>query len=49
MTTNTGQKGKRAGDKNAGAGQLGQDSLGRTARTGQSENVGTREDRMVRI
>ncbi len=35
MTTNTGQRGKRAGDKNAGAGQLGQESLGRTARTGQ--------------
>jgi hypothetical protein len=36
-------------------GQLGQDSLGRTARTGQPENVGMvqagkdREDRMARI
>jgi hypothetical protein len=34
MTTNTGQQGKRAGDKNAGAGQLGQKILGRIARTG---------------
>jgi hypothetical protein len=35
MTTNTGQQGKRAGDKNTGVGQLGQERLGRTARTGQ--------------
>jgi hypothetical protein len=35
MTTNTGWRGKRAVDKNAGAGQLGTGSLGRKARTGQ--------------
>jgi hypothetical protein len=40
--------------KNDGVGQLGQKSLGRTARTGQLENVGMvqagkeREDRMAR-
>jgi hypothetical protein len=40
MTTKTGQRGKRTGDKNASAGQLGQGSLGRTARTRQPEKTG---------
>jgi hypothetical protein len=54
MTTNAGQRGKRAGDKNARAGWLGQESLGRTARIGQPEKVRMvqagqeREDRMTR-
>jgi hypothetical protein len=54
MTANTGQRGKRAGDNNAGAGQLGHESLGWTARTGQPGNVGMvqagqkREERMSR-
>jgi hypothetical protein len=39
MTTNTGQWSKRGWDKNARAGQLGQESLGRTARTGQPEQT----------
>jgi hypothetical protein len=59
MTTNTGQRGKRAVDKNAGARQLGagkpgQESQDRTARTGQPDKVvmieagQEREDRMAR-
>jgi hypothetical protein len=46
--------GQKSWDNNAGAGQLGQESLGSTARTGQLENVRKvqagqeREDRMAR-
>ncbi len=37
VTAKTGQQGKRAGNNNAEAGQLGQESLGRIARTRQPE------------
>jgi hypothetical protein len=40
MTTNTGQRGKRAGEKKDEAGRLEQDSLGRTVRSGQPEKTG---------
>ncbi len=39
VTAKTGQQGKRAGNNTAEAGQLGQESLGRIARTRQPEKT----------